>query len=375
VKKKEINMSESKKYFYLKLKDSFFASEEMLLLESMPDGLVYQNIYLRMCLLSLKNEGALTFKKMIPYDLNMLSTVLRIDKAQMKMAVDIFEKLGLVTKADNEVLFMADIQTLIGQSSTEAERVAKYRKRIENNCDETPLPDKEEIFESTNDTENIYTKQDVQKYKEPVQKCTKNVQMYESCTPELEIELEIKKERERELENSVRASDLSKHENKNESPESFQEVVKICFDKLQEHNKTHEVKKRVPISRDLLSFTQKEGRELAEYMRNEQPNVILQALANYLRVADMETWKTSFSFQAFCKNYIQYTNDYFAIEKFDKSNDIDEICRQFRAKMELDNRFDVAEFLQHKKDWLELGRPDGEAYFVQQEKWYATDND
>ena len=89
----------------------------------------------------------------------------------------------------------------------------------------------------------------------------------------------------------------------------------------------------------------------------------------------METWKTSFSFQAFCKNYIQYTNDYFAIEKFDKSNDIDEICRQFRAKMELDNRFDVAEFLQHKKDWLELGRPDGEAYFVQQEKWYATDDD
>ena len=374
-------MSESKKYFYLKLKDSFFVSEEMLLLESMPDGLVYQNIYLRMCLLSLKNEGALTFKKMIPYDLNMLSTVLRIDKAQMKMAVDIFEKLGLVTKADNEVLFMADIQTLIGQSSTEAERVAKYRKRIENNCDETPLPDKEEIFESTDDTENIYTQQDVQMRKEPVQKvyknsvqkCTKSVQMYESCTPE--IELEIEKERERELENSVRASDLSKHENKNESPESFQEVVKICFDKLQEHNKTHEVKKRVPISRDLLSFTQKEGRELAEYMRNEPPNVILQALANYLRVADMETWKTSFSFQAFCKNYIQYTNDYFAIEKFDKSNDIDEICRQFRAKMELDNRFDVAEFLQHKKDWLELGRPDGEAYFVQQKKWYATDDD
>ena len=50
-------MSENKKYFYLKLKDSFFSSEEMLVLESVPDGMIYQNIYLRMCLLSLKNEG------------------------------------------------------------------------------------------------------------------------------------------------------------------------------------------------------------------------------------------------------------------------------------------------------------------------------
>lgn len=163
-------MSENKKYFYLKLKDSFFSSEEMLVLESVPDGMIYQNIYLRMCLLSLKNEGALTFKNMLPYDLKMLATVLRVDIAKMKMALELFEQLGLVTKTDNEVLFMSDIQALIGQSSTEAERIARYRKRI---------------ADSNNVTEKL-----------PDNECTKSVQMLQSCTPELktEKELELKKE-------------------------------------------------------------------------------------------------------------------------------------------------------------------------------------
>jgi hypothetical protein len=124
-----------------------------------------------------------------------------------------------------------------------------------------------------------------------------------------------------------------------------------------------------------MTFVQKEGRLLAEYLKAENPEVILKALTNYLKVADMDSWKTAFSFQAFCKNYIEYTDDYFAVEKFDKTSDPEEICQQFRNRMEQDNRFDVAEFLQHKKDWLALGRPDGEDYFIQQEKWYATDDD
>jgi predicted phage replisome organizer len=114
-----------------------------------------------MCLLSLKNEGALTFKNMLPYDLKMLATVLRVDIAQMKMALELFEQLGLVTKTDNEVLFMSDIQALIGQSSTEAERIAKYRKRIAG--------------------------------------CTESVQMLQTCTPKIELEKELKTEKKKDI--------------------------------------------------------------------------------------------------------------------------------------------------------------------------------
>ena len=176
-------MSENKKYFYLKLKDSFFSSEEMLVLESVPDGMIYQNIYLRMCLLSLKNEGALTFKNMLPYDIKMLATVLRVDIAQMKMALELFEQLGLVTKTDNEVLFMSDIQALIGQSSTEAERIARYRKRI---------------AESNNVTEML-----------PDNECTKSVQMLQNCSPKIEIEKELKTEKKKDIDSEK----IQKHKN------------------------------------------------------------------------------------------------------------------------------------------------------------------
>jgi hypothetical protein len=34
-------MSDNKKYYYLKLKENFYDSEAMIVLESMPDGYLY----------------------------------------------------------------------------------------------------------------------------------------------------------------------------------------------------------------------------------------------------------------------------------------------------------------------------------------------
>ena len=50
-------MADNKKYYYLKLKDNFFDSDEMIVLESMPDGYIYSNILLKLYLRSLKYEG------------------------------------------------------------------------------------------------------------------------------------------------------------------------------------------------------------------------------------------------------------------------------------------------------------------------------
>ena len=45
-------MSENKKYYYMKLKDNFFTSERMVVLETMPDGILYSNLLLKMYLSS-----------------------------------------------------------------------------------------------------------------------------------------------------------------------------------------------------------------------------------------------------------------------------------------------------------------------------------
>ena len=40
-------MSDNKKYYYLKLKDDYFDSDDLIVLENMPDGYLYSNILLK----------------------------------------------------------------------------------------------------------------------------------------------------------------------------------------------------------------------------------------------------------------------------------------------------------------------------------------
>ena len=70
-------MSDNRKYYYLKLKDNFFDSEELIILESMDNGYVYSNILLKLYLKSLKNDGKLLFNNRIPYNPNLIAKVIR----------------------------------------------------------------------------------------------------------------------------------------------------------------------------------------------------------------------------------------------------------------------------------------------------------
>ena len=50
-------MSDNRKYYYLKLKENYFDDDSIVLLESMPDGVLYSNILLKLYLKSLKHGG------------------------------------------------------------------------------------------------------------------------------------------------------------------------------------------------------------------------------------------------------------------------------------------------------------------------------
>jgi predicted phage replisome organizer len=68
-------MSENKNYYYLKMKENFFDSEEIKLLEAAENGYLYSNILLKLYLKSLKSEGRLMFRENIPYNNKMLATI------------------------------------------------------------------------------------------------------------------------------------------------------------------------------------------------------------------------------------------------------------------------------------------------------------
>lgn len=134
-------MPENQKYYYMRLKDNFFDSEEMKLLESMPEGYLYSNILLKLYLLSLKDNGRLCFKGTIPYSPEMIAGITRHQVGTVKQALQLFQQMELIEVLDSGVIYMLNIQNFIGQSSTEADRKKEYRNRIESEK-RAPLPDK-----------------------------------------------------------------------------------------------------------------------------------------------------------------------------------------------------------------------------------------
>ena len=129
-------MSDNRKYYYLKLKENYFDDDSIVLLESMQDGVLYSNILLKLYLKSLKHGGWLQLDEDIPYTAQMIATITRQQIGTVERALQIFLKLGLVEVLDSGTFYMSNIELLIGQSSTEAER--KRAARLQNKALSAP---------------------------------------------------------------------------------------------------------------------------------------------------------------------------------------------------------------------------------------------
>ena len=124
-------MADNKRYYYMRLKESFFDDDAIKILEAMPDGYLYSNILLKLYLKSLKFNGRLMYNERIPYNASVLATLTNHSVGVIEKALDIFEQLGLIEVLDNGAIYMLDIQNYIGKSTTEADRKRDYRNRID----------------------------------------------------------------------------------------------------------------------------------------------------------------------------------------------------------------------------------------------------
>ena len=185
-------MADNKKYYYLRLKENFFDSDEIIILESMEKGYLYSNILLKLYLRSLKNEGKLMFNDRIPFNIDMLSRVTRHSENDVEQALRIFEELKLVEILDNGAIFMSDIQNFIGKTTTEADRKKAYRRRIN--------AEKEQIKQNNakNENNNMFVREGVSGHLSDI--CP------DKRTPEKELEIEKEKELQQETETSGQLS-------------------------------------------------------------------------------------------------------------------------------------------------------------------------
>lgn len=192
-------MSDNKKYYYLRLKDNFFDSDELKILESMKDGYLYSNILLKLYLRSLKNDGKLVVNDRIPYNAEMLASVTGHQVGTIKQALSMFKELGLIEILENGAIYMLDIQNFIGKGSTEADRQRLYDRRISDERKQKKLTQSRNLKE-----------------------------ILEKSTPEIEIELEKEIKIEKEIDSSAKSTTTKRK--RFEKP-TLSEIKQYCIER------------------------------------------------------------------------------------------------------------------------------------------------
>lgn len=123
-------MSNDKKYYFLKLKEDFFFGGEVLIIEKMPDGMLYSNILLKLYLLSLKFNGFLKLNENVNYTPEMLASLTGHKLETVEKALDLFLELGLIVECADNSIYMSNIEDMVGTSSTEADRKRRARAEL-----------------------------------------------------------------------------------------------------------------------------------------------------------------------------------------------------------------------------------------------------
>lgn len=122
-----------KKYFWLKLKDDFFNQKEIKMLRRVAGGDTYTIIYLKMLLLSLKNDGKIYYDGIAE---NMIEeTALEIDEdiENVQITFTYLLKKGLIETVHEDEIEMTNIASMIGSETDAA--VRKRRQRLKEKRD------------------------------------------------------------------------------------------------------------------------------------------------------------------------------------------------------------------------------------------------
>ena len=116
-----------KKYFWLKLKDDFFKSKEIKKLRKIAGGDTYTIIYLKMQLLSIKNEGKLIFEGIEENFIEELALELDEPSENIEMTLNYLRMHNLIESCEQDEYLLPKVLESIGKESVSAERVRKHR--------------------------------------------------------------------------------------------------------------------------------------------------------------------------------------------------------------------------------------------------------
>lgn len=123
-------MSENKRYYWLKLKEDFFEDDTMQWLEEQENGTEYTLFYLKLCLRSLRSDGRLiryVGEYLIPYDIKTLAKLTQTDPDTVRVAMDLFKRIGLINLLDSGEIFLKQLDEMVGSETNKAELMRRKR--------------------------------------------------------------------------------------------------------------------------------------------------------------------------------------------------------------------------------------------------------
>ena len=162
-------MATGKRYYWIKLKDSFMSSDEIDYLMSQPDGANYVVLYQMLCLKTINTNGCLVSKigeMLIPYDAEKIQRECKwFPLSTVRLALTVYKQIGLIFENPDGTLSISDYQNMIG---SETDWAAKNR-RIRSNAANKELHDTGHTSGhnvSSDGGENVPTEKEIEKDKE-----------------------------------------------------------------------------------------------------------------------------------------------------------------------------------------------------------------
>lgn len=124
-----------KRYYWLKLPDDFFRQKPIKKLRRIAGGDTYTIIYLKMLLVSLKNEGKLFFDGVEENFTEEIALELDEEEENVKVTVQFLMAQGLLQLIDESEYELTECFRMVGSESASAERMRRLRDKKTSQCD------------------------------------------------------------------------------------------------------------------------------------------------------------------------------------------------------------------------------------------------
>lgn len=152
-------MATGKKFYWIKLKDSFLTSDKVDFLMSQKDGANYIVLYQMLCLKTINTGGELSRtigEVIIPYDVEKIQRDCKYFSVDtIRIALQLFKKLGMIYVNSNGTLQIDNFINMVGSETDFAEQ-----KRIQRNNKKCGLIADSSVENVHTDIENRYKRID-----------------------------------------------------------------------------------------------------------------------------------------------------------------------------------------------------------------------